>query len=86
MGRSRRPRPNRLAEKLKQIRRHLDLSQTEMVNRLDYADSPLIPADISLFENDKSEPPTQLVLKYARIVKIPMEILIDDDLELPEGF
>jgi transcriptional regulator with XRE-family HTH domain len=64
MGRSRRPRPIRLAKKLKQIRLHLNLSQEGMVKRLDYKISPLISADISSFENDKKEPPVQLILQY----------------------
>lgn len=86
MGRSRRPRPKFLAEKLRMIRRHLDLSLTEMIERLGYTDSPLTPSDMSKYENDKKEPPTQLVLRYARITGIPMEVLVDDKMELPEKF
>lgn len=86
MGRSRRPRPIRLAEKLKQIRLYLKLSQEGMVKRLDYDISPLISADISLFENDKKEPPVQLILYYARSVNIPMEVLVDDEMDLPDKF
>ena len=84
MGRSTRPRPARLASKLKQIRLSLNLSQRGMVERLDYKQSPLVASQISEFENDKREPPLQVLLCYARAAGIPMEYLVDDELTLPE--
>jgi transcriptional regulator with XRE-family HTH domain len=54
-----------------------------MVERLDYAASPLYPAQISNFEQGKREPPIQLLLAYARLANIPLEILADDKLDLP---
>jgi transcriptional regulator with XRE-family HTH domain len=80
---ARRPAPKRLGEKLLQIRTALGLSQTEIVKRLDYEDSPLYPAQISNFEQGKREPPLQLLLAYARLANIPLEILADDKLDLP---
>jgi transcriptional regulator with XRE-family HTH domain len=59
------------------------LSQAGIVGRLDYADSPLYPAQISNFEQGKREPPLQLLLAYARLANIPLEILADDKLDLP---
>lgn len=82
--RSRRPAPKRLGEKLLQIRMALGLSQTEMVRRLDYEESPLYPAQLSNFEQGKREPPMMLVLAYARAAGVPMELLVDDKLSLPE--
>jgi transcriptional regulator with XRE-family HTH domain len=84
MGRSTRPRPVRLAAKLKQIRESLDLSQEKMVERLNYTKSPLVASQISEFENDKREPPVQVILCYARAAGILMEYLVDDELTLPE--
>jgi transcriptional regulator with XRE-family HTH domain len=81
---ARRPAPKRLGEKLFQIRTALELSQTGIVQRLDYADSPLYPAQISNFEQGKREPPIQLLLAYARLANIPLEILADDKLDLPD--
>jgi transcriptional regulator with XRE-family HTH domain len=83
MGRSRRPRPIHLASKLQRIRRHLGLTQEEMVKRLNYRNSPLTADKISEFENDKREPPVQLLLCYARAAGIAMEYLVDDELALP---
>jgi transcriptional regulator with XRE-family HTH domain len=81
---ARRPAPKRLGEKLLQIRMALGLSQTGIVNRLDYEESPLYAAQISNFEQGKREPPLQLLLAYARLANIPLEILADDMLDLPD--
>lgn len=84
MGRgSRRPAPKRLGEKLLQIRAALELSQAQIVKRLNYEESPIYPAQISNFEQGKREPPLQLLLAYARLANIPLEILADDKLDLP---
>src|SRR2546421_255996 len=80
---ARRPAPKRLGEKLLQIRTALGLSQAQIVKRLDYTESPLYPAQISNFEQGKREPPLQLLLAYARLANIPLEVLADDRLDLP---
>jgi transcriptional regulator with XRE-family HTH domain len=59
------------------------LSQTGIVKRLDYEESPLYAAQISNFEQGKREPPLLLLLAYARLANIPLEILAEDKLELP---
>jgi transcriptional regulator with XRE-family HTH domain len=61
----------------------LELSQTGMVQSLGYEESPLYAAQISNFEQGKREPPLQLLLAYARLANIPLEILADDKLDLP---
>lgn len=82
MGHARR-RPLRLAEKLLQVRTGLGLSQTEMHRRLDVGDE--IPyTRISDYELDKSEPTLMILLSYARAASVPTEVLIDDDLDLPD--
>ena len=82
---ARRPSPKRLGEKLLQIRTALELSQTGMVQSLGYEESPLYPAQISNFEQGKREPPLQLLLAYARLANVPLEILADDKLDLPDN-
>ena len=86
MGRSQRPRPRRLAEKLKAIRLSLDLSQAKMVKRLDYSESYLVASHISEFENGKREPALPLLLTYARVANVSVESLIDDKIDLPDEF
>ena len=83
MGRSVRPKPKRLAAKLAQIRRQLDLSQEGMLDRLNYRASPLYASQISDFENGKREPPLAVLLKYARVAGLTIDDLVDDEIELP---
>jgi transcriptional regulator with XRE-family HTH domain len=83
MGHARR-RPARLAGKLLLIRTALGISQTEMHRQLGVEDE--IPyTRISDYELDKSEPTLTVLLQYARTAGIPTEVLIDDELDLPEN-
>ena len=76
-----RPRPKHLANKLLQIRLSLGVSQGEMVKRLGVQDL-IHYTTISKYELDKNEPPLIILLAYARLVGIPVEQIIDDELEL----
>jgi transcriptional regulator with XRE-family HTH domain len=82
MGVRPRQRPERLAEKLLAIRTALDLSQTQMVKRLD-AEEMIVPGQISEFETGKREPSLPLLLRYARLAGVWMDVLVDDELDLP---
>lgn len=84
MGRNPRLRPVRLAFKLLQIRKNLGLSQNQMIRSLGF-EGQLIQSHISAYEQegDKGrEPPLGVLLQYARVARIPVEALIDDDLDL----
>lgn len=83
MGKSQRPRPKRLAEKLTQIRELLNLSQNELVERLNYH-GELTRGMISNFELNRREPPLEILLAYARIGNLYVEVLIDDEIDLPK--
>lgn len=75
-------RPKRLGNKLLQIRSAMALSQTEILKRLGFEDS--IPyTRISDYELDKRVPPLPILLEYARIARVHLEDLVDDELELP---
>jgi transcriptional regulator with XRE-family HTH domain len=82
MGRAARERPERLAGKLLQIRLALDLSQDGMVVRLGL-DEKLFRSAVSGYELGTREPPLPVLLKYARVVGISTDMLIDDELNLP---
>jgi len=84
MGRSRRKKPERLAEKLLAIRRQLELSQTSLKEKLESKDYPVYKGDISNYELGKSEPPLVILLRYARLGNVTMEMLVDDELNLPK--
>lgn len=77
-----RPRPDRLAEKLLQIRIGLGLSQTQMLERLGFADS-MHYGRISEYEQDKREPTLMTLLAYARAASVHLEDIVDDNFELP---
>ena len=83
MGRARRPKPARLASKLLQIRTQLGLTQEQMLEHLNYKKSPLYASQISDFEQGKREPPLLVLLQYSRVSGVPMEILIDDEADVP---
>lgn len=75
--------PARLAEKLVQIRTALGLSQNEMISRLGLSDQ-LIREEVSAFERNLRQPPLIVLLRYARVVGISTDMLIDDELNLPD--
>ena len=74
--------PQNLAKKLLQIREFLNLSQTEMLKRLGF-DDRLYRSNISQYERGEREPPLLVILNYAKVAGITVEILIDDEVELP---
>jgi transcriptional regulator with XRE-family HTH domain len=78
-----RPKPERLAEKLLAIRNALGLSQTEMLSRLGVEDL-IAYHSISKYELGLREPPLMILLRYARVAGVQMEVLADDELDLPE--
>lgn len=82
---STRPRPLRLAEKLLTIRNKLDdgLSQNELIKRMGLADE-LVQDRISKFERGVLEPPLHILSAYAEVANIYLEVLVKDNLNLPE--
>jgi|SRR5947209_12720338 len=75
-------RPERLAEKLLQIRTALGLSQNELIQRLRLEDE-LVRAQISDFERGRRVPALPVILEYARAAGVYMDVLVDDGLDLP---
>jgi transcriptional regulator with XRE-family HTH domain len=82
MGIRPRQKPKRLAEKLLAIRTALGFSQTQIVKSLD-AEGMIVPGQISEFETDKREPTLIVLLQYARLAGVCVDVLIDDALDLP---
>src|SRR5215210_2651127 len=83
MGKASRQKPKFLGEKLRQIRLALDLSQGGMLRLLEIEEEGYRNY-ISDFENDKREPPLPVLLRYSRIANVWVDVLIDDELDLPE--
>lgn len=82
MGQASRATSARLAEKLAQIRLALGLSQNELIRRMDLEDE-LTQARISAYERGVREPQLFVLLSYARVAGVYVDVLIDDELELP---
>ena len=82
----RKKRPERLAEKLLEIRQKLGLSQGEMMRRL--GEDEAKRDYISKYERGVLEPPLAVLLDYSRLLSKTgggefLEALIDDSLDLP---
>jgi transcriptional regulator with XRE-family HTH domain len=83
MARRARVRPERLPEKLLQIRLALGLSQSEFLRRLGFEDV-MDYRRISEFERGTTEPHLSVLLQYARAAGVHMEDIVDDELDLPD--
>ena len=70
--------PKGLAEKLRFIREQLGMSQGEIARALGVENR----ASISGYERGEREPPLPILLKYARLVGISTDLLIDDEVKL----
>lgn len=84
MGQSRRPQPTHLAFKLRKLRTLLGLSQEQMAEYLKSVKSPPQPGHISEFEHGKREPSLLVLVAYARLSGVPVDVLVDDEIDLPD--
>ena len=84
MGKGARTKPDRLAEKLLQVRLGLGLSQSEMVRHLELEDV-IAYTKLSHYELGRREPTLPILLRYARAAGVCVDVLIDDELDLPEN-
>ena len=83
MGRSRRNKPVKLSQKLLAIRKRLRMSQTEMARALELK---VHYSAVSNYELGTREPDLIIVPRYARLAGVPMEMLVDDKINLPEKY
>jgi transcriptional regulator with XRE-family HTH domain len=80
MGSTKRDYPRKLARKLAQVRTDAGLSQSEIAKELGVKDRAII----SQFESGKRQPSLPVLLKYARLAGVAVDVLIDDKLGLPK--
>lgn len=83
MGSAARRRPERLAEKLLEVRQKLGLSQNGMIRRLGLTNE-LTQAHLSLYESGSRVPSLPVLLEYAAAANIYLEVLVKDDVNLPD--
>ena len=77
-----RTKSGRLAKKLRKIRLDSELSQSQILERLGFADQ-LFRSNISQYERGHRVPSPPVLLAYARLANVDLEVLIDDGLDLP---
>lgn len=83
MGRRARYIPDKLPEKLVRVRQALGLTQQEMLELLDLPEE-ILQTSISQYERGKIEPPIFVLLRYADVANVWLEVLVRDELDLPE--
>jgi transcriptional regulator with XRE-family HTH domain len=83
MGLKPRLRAERLPEKLKRLREGLGLSQNEILIQLGFADR-FDRSTISHYETGEREPSLPILLRYAQLANIYVDVLIDDKSDLPD--
>jgi transcriptional regulator with XRE-family HTH domain len=86
MGRNARVTPKKLADKLLAIRLSLNLSQTEMLKRTHPdRDTSLRGSITGELERGVREPSLLEALAYARVARVSLEQLADDEFDLPDS-
>ncbi|HEU4597056.1 MAG TPA: helix-turn-helix transcriptional regulator [Pyrinomonadaceae bacterium] len=82
MGTKARHKPERLAEKLLRIREALGLSQNGLIRQMG-AEELLAQNTVSEYELGKREPSLLVLLKYAGVAGVCLDVLANDNLDLP---
>ncbi|HEY6803755.1 MAG TPA: helix-turn-helix transcriptional regulator [Pyrinomonadaceae bacterium] len=72
---------DRLPEKLKAIRERLNLSQSEILDRIGFGEF-LFRSNISQYERGVRVPAPAVILAYARLARVDVAKLIDDKLNI----
>ena len=67
-----------LAEKLLALRQRRGISQPQIAKRLGILEY----TNISKYERNINEPPLAVLLAYAKLIGVSVDVLIDDDREL----
>jgi transcriptional regulator with XRE-family HTH domain len=74
--------PKRLGKKLATIRRSFGMSQNEMLRHLGL-DDKYLREEISAYERGVRIPPLNVILRYSKAARVWVNVLIDDELDLP---
>jgi transcriptional regulator with XRE-family HTH domain len=82
MGKNPRRKQDLIGTKLRQIRDALELSQAQIAVRLQLPEK-FTRTNISNYENDEREPPLFVLLAYAREAGVCLDVIVDDEIELP---
>jgi transcriptional regulator with XRE-family HTH domain len=83
MGKAPGYKPSRLGQKVVEARKKLGLSQNGLIRHLGLAEY-LFQGDISAFELGNRIPDLRTLLLLANAIGVYVDVLIDDELDLPE--
>lgn len=83
MGKAPGYKPARLGQKIVEIRRQLGLSQNGLIRHLGLKEE-MFQGDISAFELGNRVPDLRVLLLLAKSVGVFVDVLIDDELDLPK--
>jgi transcriptional regulator with XRE-family HTH domain len=83
MGKAPSYKPARLGQKIIEIRNKLGLSQNGLIRHLKLTEE-LFQGDISAFELGNRVPDLRTLLLLAKAAGVYVDVLIDDELDLPE--
>jgi DNA-binding XRE family transcriptional regulator len=86
MGKAKEEKPKRVAEKLRQIRIALNLSQSGMADTLARQGVRIYRGYVGNYETGHSLPSLLILRAYAKIAKVCMDVIVDDELELPAKY
>ncbi len=86
MAHGKQERPERLAEKLIKIRAKLGFSQSEMAKALERQGARADRTYISRYESEHRVPGLLTVSAYAKIARVSMEQIVNDELDLPAKY
>ncbi len=78
--------PQRLAEKLLKIRAKLGLSQPNLAKALEGQGVKAYPGYVARYELGERVPGPLTMLAYAKIARVSVEQIIDDELDLPAKY
>lgn len=83
MGRAKRSKVEKLPQKLKQIRESLGLSQNDLIREIGF-EGEIYQGNVSEYESGKRQPPLHILLSYAQLAGICLDVLADDNSNLPK--
>jgi DNA-binding XRE family transcriptional regulator len=79
-----RKKPARLGEKLRAVREKFGFSLSEMAAKVSDDEVSIYRQDVHRYENNQTDPSLIILLRYARLARVKMEIFADDKLDLPK--
>ncbi len=83
MGKNPRRKQRHLPDKLRQIREGLELSQNQILWQMGLNED-LTRNIISNYELGHREPPLYVLVEYAELAGVCLDVLVKDDLQLPK--